>query len=360
MRSCHGAKDMECLAHTITHMGEHLSIALLLKFKQDICALIKDSYHSSSHWFDTIGHHFLHPGNTRWWAVYDLYVDLLKFFELVVVFVTTAVTHGNVGEDGARIQRLTDIISCPSSRIWLKLELSVVVITMKPVVDATYLLEGSGPTALIAYDLLENIRIGYNVHITDLTFPGMEYAVDECVEGLADGDAVRSRAWVISKVRGIITPSFDYFTSRIYGMLSEDIGIYKTLRYTNPVAVRHILPDFSVASFKVAVQSLRHFDEEEIERMLGEIPEYLTIIDNISTTAVSRMEEMKYAWSFWVNNKYNLPILSRLAQYAFTITTSSASAERSFSVLKRCFGNDQRLALEDYSMLSCMMQTNKR
>ena len=103
--------------------------------------------------------------------MYDLYVDLLKFFKLVVVFVTTAVTHGNVGEDGARIQRPTDIISCPSSRIWLKLELSVVVITIKPVVDATYLHEGSGPTALIAYDLLENIPIGHNVQITNLTFP---------------------------------------------------------------------------------------------------------------------------------------------------------------------------------------------
>ena len=194
----------------------------------------------------------------------------------------------------------------------------------------------------------------------DQTFPGMEYAVDDCVEGLADGDAVRSRTWVASKVKGIIVQSFDYFTSRIYGMLSEDIGIYKTLRYASPVAIRRMLPDFSVASFKVAVQSLCHFDEEVIEGMLAVIPQYLAIIDNIGPTAVTRMEEMKYAWSFWVNDKCNFPLLSRLAQYAFTITTSSASAERSFSVLKRCFGNDQRLALEGYSMLSCMMQTNKR
>jgi hypothetical protein len=49
---------MECLSHTITHMGEHLSTQLLIRFKQDICALIKDSHLASNYFFDVVGHHF--------------------------------------------------------------------------------------------------------------------------------------------------------------------------------------------------------------------------------------------------------------------------------------------------------------
>ena len=52
--------------------------------------------------------------------------------------------------------------------------------------------------------------------------------------------------------------------------------------------------------------------------------------------------------------------LKKLVTYAFIMITSSASVERAFSILKRCFGHQQRLALEDYSMLSCMLQANIR
>jgi hypothetical protein len=68
---------------------------------------------------------------------------------------------------------------------------------------------------------------------------------------------------------------------------------------------------------------------------------------------------MDFAVIFWKIHKGDLPGLAKFVRYAFTICTSSASAERSFSVLKRCFGNQQRLALEDYVMLSCMLQTNR-
>lgn len=351
---------MECLAHTITHMGEHLSIQLLLRFKQDICGLIKDSHHSSNHFFDTVGHHFLHPGNTRWWSVYDLYKDIQSYFDEVVLFVMTAVENGGVGEEGARINRLMETVNSRISRTWLKLELDVVVLIMKPAVEATYILEGKGPTSLIAFDLLENIRVGYEAHITDLTFPGLNEAIDDCVENLDDDNPDMSREWVKGKVKGIIVPAFEYYFSRIYGLLSEDVVIYKCLRYANPIAMRRNNQTFEMRLFKEALVSLNHFEAYEIEDMMHEAPEYIILCDSIVPAAINRKEEMEYANIFWTDHVHDLRKLARFAQYAFTITTSSGSAERSFSTLKRCFGNGQRLALEDYSMLSCMLQTNRR
>jgi hypothetical protein len=69
---------------------------------------------------------------------------------------------------------------------------------------------------------------------------------------------------------------------------------------------------------------------------------------------------MDFAVQFWQKYKHDLPSLARFARYAFTIYSSSASAERSFFVLKRCFGKQQKLDLEDHVSLSCMLQINNK
>ena len=58
-----GSLDLECLSHTLTHPGEHMKAPVLLKFKQDLCALVKDSYAFKNHWFQIIGTSFKQPGN---------------------------------------------------------------------------------------------------------------------------------------------------------------------------------------------------------------------------------------------------------------------------------------------------------
>ena len=44
-----GSKDMECLSHTLTHVGEHVKVPVLMKVKQGLCALIKESYAIREH-----------------------------------------------------------------------------------------------------------------------------------------------------------------------------------------------------------------------------------------------------------------------------------------------------------------------
>ena len=46
-------------------------------------------------------------------------------------------------------------------------------------------------------------------------------------------------------------------------------------------------------------------------------------------------------------------------RYACAMMTSSAAAERVFSVIKRSFDTGQKGALEDYVFLSATMQYNK-
>jgi hypothetical protein len=73
LHNYYGSRDGACISHTLTHVGDHFKVKLLLKFKEDLCALMKSSYQMHNHWTRSLGITFKHPGNTRWWATGELY-----------------------------------------------------------------------------------------------------------------------------------------------------------------------------------------------------------------------------------------------------------------------------------------------
>ena len=89
-----------------------------------------------------------------------------------------------VTEDGACIGRLEEIMLSSEQRALLKLELAVVVITARPLVQATYTMEHDGPTTLIAYDLIQTVNSWFSLHMPALTFPGLSQAMNECAVAL--------------------------------------------------------------------------------------------------------------------------------------------------------------------------------
>ena len=69
---------------------------------------------------------------------------------------------------------------------------------------------------------------------------------------------------------------------------------------------------------------------------------------------------MMRAKLFWVDNKETFPYLTLFVQYCYTLTTSSAAAERTFSILLRHFCDQQESSLEDYIQASVMKEYNSR
>ena len=137
---------------------------------------------------------------------------------------------GNVGETGSRVNRLLLILHDPVALAVLRMELDIVVITMKPLVQGTYLLEGKGPCAIIAYDLVRKIDNWFLTHLDDLTFPGMEEAISSCLKELLEAGRNHTRDGIIRAIRQKIAPAYDYLKSRILEMLKDDMVIYKTMR----------------------------------------------------------------------------------------------------------------------------------
>lgn len=50
LRTYRGSKNMACLSHTLTHPGDHFSLRLLKKFKEDLCGLMHQSLAAAAYW----------------------------------------------------------------------------------------------------------------------------------------------------------------------------------------------------------------------------------------------------------------------------------------------------------------------
>ena len=146
---------------------------------------MKASYLIAGHWQTIIGEEFRQPGNTRWWAFFELYMTIAKQWNDVYVCITTAVIDGDVGEDGARIRRLEAMMTDCEIRAQLRLEIAFVVIVAKPLVQATYNLEGDGPCSLIAYDQLMNCKLWFDTNFEELSFPFLADEIETAVQELS-------------------------------------------------------------------------------------------------------------------------------------------------------------------------------
>ena len=113
--------------------------------------------------------------------------------------------------------------------------------------------------------------------------------------------------------------------------------------------------------FKDAVKSLNRFCTAAIEEMVEEWPKYKRLVRDLAIghdEGAPKIQMLKCT-NFWKCKSSGLPALSHFAQYCFTLTPSSAAAERVFSFLKNSFSVSQiRTSLEDYTQCSIMLQYN--
>ena len=253
----------------------------MLKFKQDLCSLEKSSYLFSQHWLIHIGEEFRQPGNTRWWATYELYVRLATNWDDVYTSITTAIIDGDVGEDGARVNRLNTLVTDDISRAKLRLEIAFVVIVAKPLVQTNYLLEGDGPCSLIAYDSLIQCKIWFESNFQDLSFPSLLQEIDLAVLVLSplsfNNDDLICKQTLINHVRESIRPAYNYFMTKIFGDLASDIVIYKILRIANPFSIKRLNYVIDLNEFRNNLLILGHFTEVELNGILNEVSTYLLL-----------------------------------------------------------------------------------
>ena len=143
--------DIGCFSHTIDLVGERMKTPVLDAFSKGWIGLFSRSPKARLAWHTLTGLSPRSYSATRWWSkfevlrqLHDTFGDVLKFLE---------------GDDmpSATSNALLDILRDPSQSRKLKMELAVTTDEMEPFVKATYVLEGDGPLALVAYERLTTL-----------------------------------------------------------------------------------------------------------------------------------------------------------------------------------------------------------
>jgi len=135
----------------------------------------------------------------------------------------------------------------------------------------------------------------------------------------------------------------------------------KRLRFCNPYVVRRLAAGGGGVDEDAVVNAfnaLGRLDAADIPGLREELPRYIESAVQLPDTEA--VDEVQHAEMYWRGHYAVFPCVAKVVRLAYTYATSSAAAERVFSILKASFGRGQKEALGDYVSLSVMSQMNKR
>jgi len=381
----HLAELLHCLAHYLTHIGEYgmKKAVRLTKFLQDFIGMMNSLGGASrftKRYSDIFHVLWADPGNTRWWAKFEVVVKLSQSWESLVEYIdpdnADEVAAEPAMEDiddehevaqllnGRRIQRLRGMFSDMEERAKLRLEMDTIAIVCEPIIKCTYTMEGDGPVSLVAYDILMSLVDWFDPHKDDLSFPNLQKCITKCVNsialarhGLGNVDKVAIQTEVDEIVRDIVDAQYQYFQESIVQAHEQDIEVYRACKLMNPIAMRH--SNMNAETFADTLKTFKRFQtdcpsiNDTIDGYKREWSKYIRMCSDIPVQADDTKFDfqMDTAEKFWQTNYIHFNCLHNLARFVISISPSSGAPERAFSILKGAFTLAQlRSSLQDYVM----------
>ena len=138
--------------------------------------------------------------------------------------------------------------------------------------------------------------------------------------------------------------------------------VYELARTMGPISTRLLQPSWEDTRKLMAETKVNlYFTDPEKQAMQNEWSDYLALTAQLGADPEdeSPNEQMRRALLFWAAARHKLPNIARLARYCIIIASSSAAAERVFSVLKASQSLVQmHKALEDYTEIMVQRQYN--
>lgn len=171
------ATDIGCLSHACNNAGEKINAPTLVAFVSTLNNMFSHSDFARNKWVESSsGTRIPLYNNTRWWAMYEFMHRLMLEFASVPSFLQLMDEGGNCS---ASITALRSIYDNPATNALLQVELAAVVELLDPLVRLTYRLEGDGPLALVAADLIADVQIAFAKDVSFFFWAKREFQ-DKC------------------------------------------------------------------------------------------------------------------------------------------------------------------------------------
>ncbi len=327
--------DVVCFSHTVDNVGRHFDLPHLDGFLELWIRLFSHSSAAKIKWREVTGKSMRQLSPTRWWSRWEVIDQCLEYFGDIHPFVRD---HPDVG---ARLHdRLMVLLDDDDFMKLLKLEMAIVVDLGVHFVKATYDLEGDGPLAVSAYQILQ----GVSHAIGQKHYPNFNAV-------LRSMDVTPKEAAQLKKqVQAGVQEPVEYFLRKFNVQHVDTVRAFKAARIFSPSSVNAMQPG------PAALEELRRIPAFDTDAIIGalqaELPAYLAAAEDVHAD-VDILQ-------WWGERRDELPAFSSAFEKILLIQPSSAAAERVFSLLQASFDHLQEDALEDYLEASIMLQYNCR
>ena len=326
--------DIGCFAHTINLAGDKFKIPTLIQFINAWNSLFSHSAKARLCWKETTGISMPSYCPTRWWSKWEVMKAVMVMFGDIEKFLTL---HNDIAP--ATTRKLLEIMSNANSRSLLQLELASVVDAGESLVKATYKLEGDGPLAFHAYELVNTVMAS----IQTAHFPNLVALATQMSGGVID-----SQKQLVAYGQACVDPGLKYLLNIFSETLKPALDVFKACRFFSPHKVREMKPD---ASSLDQLSVIPFLNAQTISNLKTELPSYLAKTADISP------DICPLVW--WKANASELPHWSSATSIVILIQPSSAASERVFSLLNNSFNDRQEASLSDYIEASLMLQFNR-
>ena len=328
--------DITCFSHTANNTGKHFQFETLRDFGSLWINLFSHSAKAGMLWKQLTGASVKTYSETRWWSKWEIYNQLMTYFGDVVPFLRSA-----DGISRATVAQLIAIVDDEDDTVRLRLELAAMIDIGKHLVCATYKLEGDGLLVFSAYSTLQAVASAFSV----LQCPNLAAVASE----IAGGDLAQAtilEADTICKAR----PAINWLLQKFNVAFRSTVMAFKAARIFDPVYTQATAVNLD------KVEALRCFpcldDDATIQDLLTELPLYVAAIDGVE------LEEEDEILRWWAH-QHTLPCWQSAVKKLLLVQPSSAAAERVFSTLNSCFGDDQVSSSEDYIESAVMLRYNR-
>lgn len=250
----------------------------------------------------------------------------------------------------------------------LMLELSIMVDAGEEIVSQTYSLEGDGFLAPRVFGRMERVTahvnrvegsVGTDPHIPNVR---MIAATQSIVLGIPEGERADFVINSCNDMLDIVRPGFDRLRSYLQpgGKLRAQMEMYKHFQMFDPVYFRDnitVVDDEFLHSLFSCFPAAGRFvsGQQFVSKLSRELDAYKQAI--FATVDLNTDTDLEVWWRAQHHN-VGLQNLYACARLVALYQSSSASAERVFSLYNNIFNDQQQNALEDYITTSVAVRYN--
>jgi len=324
-----------CFSHTLNRVGEKFNAPQVNDFTTYWVSLFSHSFKARAIWKAQTGRTISSYSATRWWSKWEVMNQILELFGDVEPFLRNPEEFS-----GTTRAKLLEYFATTQSKQSLKVELAAVIDAGKPFVQATYKLEGDGPVAIECYAIISSLSVSVRLE----NYPN----VQAVVKSIANGKTDVQQRWM-RYVNSCVKPALDYYKEHLKAdLMNIPMLAFKAARLFSPHAIQKIKPEHTALRDLLAFPFVT---ETTLTALKDEFSKYTAISEDVSSEFT--------ILDFWKKYSKELPKWGEVASKALLCQPSSAAAERVFSVMNSCFGDQQLSSLEDYLEASVIMQYNK-